>query len=232
MKTLLSLFDYTGQWSKPYEDAGWNVIRHDIKTGEDIFSDTIPAVIDDHLEGNFIDGLIAAVPCTDFAASGARWWKDKDNAPAAWHKDIVADNQTDQSVFMVHAVLLIVEFLKPKFWCIENPVGRIHKLVPEIGKAKMYFNPSDFGDPYTKKTALYGEFNTDLKKTPVEPTEGSKMHRMYGGKSERTKAMRSITPKGFAKAFFEANSNFPDDWRISEARVKAKEILKQLQLEF
>lgn len=50
-----------------------------------------------------------------------------------------------------------------------------------------------------------GWFNTDLKKTPVDPTEGSKMHRLYGGKSERTKMMRSITPMGFANAFYEAN---------------------------
>jgi hypothetical protein len=26
-----------------------------------------------------------------------------------------------------------------------------------------------------------------------------------GGKSERTKKLRSVTPQGFAKAFFEAN---------------------------
>jgi len=69
----------------------------------------------------------------------------------------------------------------------------------------MYFDPCDFGDPYTKKTALYGNFNTHLKRTPVKPVEGSKMHRLYGGKSEKTKAARSITPEGFARAFFEAN---------------------------
>jgi len=34
---------------------------------------------------------------------------------------------------------------------------------------------------------------------------GSEIHTKYGGKSERTKILRSITPLGFAKAFFEAN---------------------------
>ena len=42
-------------------------------------------------------------------------------------------------------------------------------------------------------------------KTPVKPTEGSRMHTQYGGKSERTKMLRSQTPPGFALAFFEAN---------------------------
>ena len=96
----------------------------------------------------------------------------------------------------------------PDFWVIENPISRIHKLVPEIGRPQMYFNPCDFGEPYTKKTALYGAFNTGLKMNPVPPTEGSKMHRLYGGKSERTKELRSVTPPGFAKAFYEANKNF------------------------
>lgn len=212
MKTLISLFDYTGNWSKPFEEAGWNVIRHDLKTGEDIFRDSIPAAVADNVEfGPYAEGLIAAVPCTDFAGSGARWWKEKDTAAAPYpeNKDIDFDNRLDFFTFMVHCTLYIKDLLlKPGgFWSIENPVGRIHKLVPELGKPLMYFNPCDFGDPYTKKTALYGNFNTNLQKTWVLPLEGSKMHSQYGGKSERTKALRSVTPKGFAKAFFEANKN-------------------------
>jgi hypothetical protein len=39
----------------------------------------------------------------------------------------------------------------------------------------MTFNPNDYGDPYTKRTCLWGEFNTPVR-TPVEATEGSKMH--------------------------------------------------------
>ncbi len=35
-KTILSLFDYSGNWSKPYEDAGYNVIRVDKKRGLDV----------------------------------------------------------------------------------------------------------------------------------------------------------------------------------------------------
>lgn len=211
MKTLISLFDYTGNWSRPFEDAGWNVIRHDIKTGQDIISDSVPAAIEDNMEfGPYADGIIAALPCTDFAVSGARWWKGKDNTPGPYHKDMITESVTEFSVVLAQCTLLIIELLlKPGgFWTVENPVGRLHKLVPEIGIPKMYFNPCDFGDPYTKKTALYGHFNTNLQKTWVLPLEGSKMHTQYGGKSEKTKALRSVTPKGFSEAFFNANKNF------------------------
>lgn len=206
MKTLLSLFDYTGNWSAPYHEAGWNVIQHDIKHGQDVFKDTIPAAIADAVEGRKVHGILSAVPCTDFASSGARWFAEKENQPAEYNGNEVSfSNTVDMSIGMVLATLFIVELLNPVFWCIENPIGRISSLVPEIGKPLMYFNPCDFGDPYTKRTALYGKFNTNLKRKPVLPLFGSIMHTNYGGKSEKTKAARSVTPKGFCQAFYEAN---------------------------
>lgn len=201
MKTLLSLFDYTGNWAEPYAEAGWNVILWDIKHTTDLcstFSDINDACADyfyEHIFDNYetIDGILAAVPCTDFAASGARWWKAKD-----------ASGQTAASIELVYQTLRIIDLCMPDFWVIENPVGRIHKLVPELGKP-WYFQPYHFGHPYTKKTGLWGEFNPPAYTNIVEPTEGSLMWRKYGGKSEKTKTMRSTTPEGFARAFFEAN---------------------------
>jgi len=216
MKTLLSLYDHSGQWSAPFARAGWNVVQWDIKHVADHFTthcdifDACAEYIYQHIFDNFgtVDGIIAAQPCTDFASSGARWWAGKD-----------ADGTTDVSVRMAYITLAIIELCKPNFWTLENPIGRIHKLVKELGKPAMYFNPCDFGDPYTKKTALYGTFNTNLVKTPVEPTEGSKMWRLYGGKSERTKELRSVTPEGFANAFCDANkdwSMWPEDEELFE----------------
>lgn len=205
-KTIISLFDYSGSWSKPYRENGYNVIQQDLKLGQCIVDDTVPNAIKDYVDGNKVYGILSAVPCTDFAGSGARWWNEKETMPANYAGDNVKfKNTIELSMFFVFATQLLVELFNPVFWCIENPVGRIHKLVPEIGKPKLYFNPCDFGDPYTKKTALYGNFNTNLKMNPVFPSEGSKMWRLYGGKSERTKELRSKTPEGFAKVFFEAN---------------------------
>jgi hypothetical protein len=65
-----------------------------------------------------------------------------------------------------------------------------------------FFDPADYGDPYTKRTCLWGRFNAPYK-TPVAATEGSKMHRM--APSPERAAKRSETPAGFARAFFEAN---------------------------
>jgi hypothetical protein len=179
-KTILSLCDFTGEWSRPYKESDYYVIQVDLELGQDVRL------------MNFIDGevhgILAAPPCTVFANSGARWLRSE------------ADMLEGLSV--VDACLRMVAVYAPKWWVIENPIGKLNHY---IGKPKMYFNPCDYGDPYTKRTALWGNFNTDLPRNEVEPTEGSKMHTQYGGKSARTKAMRSITPAGFARAFFEAN---------------------------
>lgn len=205
MKTLLSLFDYTGNWARPFAEGGWNVILWDIKHTCDLYStfkDINDACADyfyEHIFDNYgtVDGILAALPCTDFAISGARWFKEKDT-----------NGSTQKSIELAYQTLRIIDLCMPDFWALEQPVSRLHNLVPEMGKPIMYFNPCDFGDPYTKKTALYGNFNTNLKFNKVEPTEGSKMHSKYGGKSARTKEMRSITPMGFARAFYEANKDF------------------------
>ena len=184
-KTILSLCDYTGNWCRPYRETGYNVIQVDIKFGQDIRLFEYPDAP--------IHGILAAPPCTAFAGSGARWWNDKDT-----------DGSLLEGLALVDACLRIVTVAKPTWWCLENPVGRLRRW---LGPPKFIFNPCDFGDPYTKRTCLWGEFTPPMplfvgEDMSVEPTEGSKMHLNYGGKSERTKMLRSITPEGVCTGIF------------------------------
>lgn len=185
-KIILSLFDYSGNWPLYYKEAGYDVYSIDIKTGIDILELT-----NDDIPSN-VHGIMAAPPCTDFASSGAQYWKVKDE-----------DGRTAYSLSLIDKTLEIINYCNPEWWVIENPVGRLSKLRPQLGQP-WYFNPCDFGDAYTKKTGLWGKFNRNLKKTPVEPDPKSWIMKL-GGKSERTKELRSMTPLGFAKAFFDAN---------------------------
>lgn len=175
-KIILEPCGGTGAWSRPYQEAGYDVR-------------VITSPIDVRLYGypGEVYGILASPPCTYMASSGARWKR--------------SDDEYREALAVVDACLRFVAVCSPTFWALENPVGR---LVRWLGKPKMYFNPCDYGDPYTKRTCLWGKFNVP-RRSPVKPAEGSRMHLRYGGKSERTKRLRSITPPGFAKAFFEAN---------------------------
>jgi site-specific DNA-cytosine methylase len=200
-KIILDLCGGTGSWSKFYnDDENYDVKIIDLyEWGVELAPSLYAPYINYSGDGKNGDirlfkkikepvyGILAAPPCTHFAGSGARWWKDKGLEPL---KD---------GLSIVDAVFRIVFAHKPKFWVLENPVGR---LVHYIGKPKIIFNPCDYGDPYTKKTCLWGKFNKP-KKNKVKPIEGSKMHLMPPSK-ERARE-RSKTPQGFAIAFYEAN---------------------------
>lgn len=204
-KIILSLFDHSGRWCQPYADAGYTVVKFDIKYGQDIFEQFPNQLLSHYPEGSRVVGIMAAPPCTDFSVSGAQYWPKKD-APGSCDREEF-DSQTEYAMFMVMAVQVLVEIFEPDWWVLENPVGRLPKLLPELGRPVMYFNPCDYGDPYTKKTGLLGKFNIPIK-TPVVPQKacaaGSWLMKL-GGKSEKTKELRSVTPAGFAYAFFLAN---------------------------
>lgn len=198
-KIVLSLFDLTGSWSRPWEEAGYQVYRFDIQDDPEVgdvnnFSTEFFGDWFGDFDGQDIYAILAACPCTDFAVSGAKHFAAKD-----------ADGRTVASVKLVHQTLATIEHFRPAVWAIENPVGRIEKL-GGLPPWRLSFDPNDLGDTYTKKTLLWGRFNGDLPIAPVEPVEGSKMHSKYGGKSLATKNARSATPEGFAYGFFMANN--------------------------
>jgi hypothetical protein len=175
---ILDLCAGTGAWSQPYVDAGYDVRRITLPE-QDVRLYIPPA---------HIHGILAAPPCTHFASSGARWFKEKGEAILL------------EGLAVVDACLRIIQVSAPAWWCLENPVGR---LVHYLGKPKLYFDPWEYGDPYTKKTCLWGNFTIPVKNPCPKKRFPSKMHLLPSSADRAT--LRSVTPDGFAKAFFEAN---------------------------
>lgn len=189
-RLILSLYDYTEAWATPYKRAGYPVICWDKKVEGDIISEKFWEEVMGY--SSDVYGILAAPPCTYFAASGARWWPQ------------IPQEALEEMIALVEWVLMLLPWCEDlQFFAIENPVGRIESLVPGLRKLQKFgFHPSDFGDPYTKKTFLWGKFR-EPGRTPVLPLYGSMMHALPP--SEKRQEQRSTTPAGFAKAFFTAN---------------------------
>ena len=218
-RIIVSLCDYSGNWPKPFSDAGYTVLLFDLKHGDDVieYRKVIGAII--NVMNSFaiygdtpeIVGIMAAPVCTDFSVSGAQYWEAKD-----------ADGRTALSLALVDGCLAVINYFDQcenlEFWVLENPVGWLPKLRPGLKSWWWgYFQPHDYAgwleDPraeaYTKKTGLWGRFEgfRQFEKSvpPIRSCSQGSWIQKLGGKSEKTKELRSKTPLGFARAFFEAN---------------------------
>jgi len=247
MKTygiLIDLFDHSGHANEEYLRNNWHIFQVDIKNGIDILEwDYKEAVFDwmstcRYNEPNceFVFGILAAIPCTHYALSGAAHFAEKDE-----------DGRTEEMNKLCDKTKEIIDWVDSRFnllfWKVENPMSRIHKLNTWLGKVQFKFNPCDFAgyqidkesmhyrwlimsigeskmsrcskvflqqvienNLYNKQTWLWGKFNNPNRKYIPPVWKDSPMHVLYGGKSERTKELRSVDPKGFCKAFYEANN--------------------------
>ena len=206
-KIILDLCGGSGSWVKPYRDAGYDV--RTITLPENDVRIYIPP--------KNVYGVVAAPPCESF--SNAR----------RGHKIINQSMDVETGWEIVNACLRIIKECNPVFWALENPAAG--ELKQYLGEPTMVFQPYEFGDGWAKKTALWGNFNIPkkiycAKNRPVAlPGLYIRPGRGYPSLAFQHKSaikhipqfakfadyiksdydIRSITPPGFAKAFFDAN---------------------------
>lgn len=147
--------------------------------------------------------------CTLFAQSGAKHER--------------SDDEIAYALSLAKVVKQAGDFFGVP-WMVENPVGKLSTL---WRRPDFYFNPYEYGgymtaadkpfhekmpmyDGYTKKTCIWhGNGFREPGKRPGSVNIGFFWGWKYlGGKSEKTKQLRSLTPRGFARAVFLANSTF------------------------
>jgi hypothetical protein len=213
-KIILDLCGGTGAWSKPYKDAGYTVHVITLPYDDVTRWKEIPEIMCALGE---VYGVLAAPPCTMF--SYARVQKCKE--PTSLRKGMETVKACLEIIWEARYNPIRKKDGALKFWALENPHGY---LIDFLGRPAMTFHPYEYGDPYTKKTCLWGNFNEPEKNstlplrferdrdfaTAVEDFYHLKQHQIPKGYKEDTKypmrkIVRSITPEGFARAFFKAN---------------------------
>lgn len=92
-------------------------------------------------------GIIANPVCTEF--SPVRRGKPGQNYPHV--------SNHEEGLKLVRECQRIIEESNPKWWAIENPaMGALRNY---LGKPDFTYQPWHFGSPWTKATALWGNFN-------------------------------------------------------------------------
>lgn len=185
---ILDLCGGTGAWSQPYRAAGYRVVVVDPNCE---LPDAVREDVRLYVPPSAVHGILAAPPCTMFARVGARWKRTPE--------------EMREALSIVDACLRIVVATKPLWWALENPIG---KLQTYLGKPVFACDPCDFGDPWTKRIWLWGDFRRPSYRyvRPAYPEHRPKRSRdrtsMLSGSQRRQRAQTSAA---FARAFFEAN---------------------------
>lgn len=229
-KIILDLCGGTGSWSRPFKDNGYTVIvitlpTHSVlhwknlKDGRMVFPKCTSDSEDIYIEMNKVHGILAAPPCTMFSIA-------RNDKTALTPRDLRGGMKIVNACLEIIQEFLYEPFLVSKnnlkFWALENPESGYLKRF--IGCPPYVFDPSEFGDNHSKKTAVWGMFNFPKKGKKVTVAKGDannyvksveryfseKAHLIPEGYKAKTglsmrTIVRSITPQGFAKAFFEAN---------------------------
>ena len=202
-KIILHLCADIGSDSYPYQlDKDYEVI----KVGKDIG-------VENYTPPKNVYGVIANPPCTEFSTA-------RSNGKARLKED---------GMFLVEHCLRIINECTPKFWVIENPARGVLK--DYLGEPAYKYEPWYFGSPWTKQTALWGNFNmpdklfTNWEDVPkleglyIRPSRPKpslafmhKSHIKFIPEFEPfiefvkdDMSFRSLCSQKFARAFFEVN---------------------------
>ena len=201
---VVSLCDLTGIMVEPWAEAGY----------ECFCVDTQHSIRKERIDGNthFVWGdartwrppqgkkiIFAAAfpPCTNTAVAGARDFAIKGGQ--ALRDALEIFEACHQALAWSGAPYMV-----------ENPVGVLSS-IPHIGKPDYYFDPFeytgyDLNDNYTKKTCLWTGNGFIMPLINRDATLGEpddRIHKCPPGEDRAN--VRSATPRGFARATFEAN---------------------------
>lgn len=215
-KIILDLCGGTGAWSRPYREAGYDVklvtlpkynvtsvefVRHGMEfVRQDVhYQDSTTVLYRD------VYGILAAPPCTEFS-------KAKGSLPRDFEGGVKVMAACLQIIWQcrIHG--------KPAFWALENPVGFMRQF---MGRPHFTYKHWQYGDFGIKPTDIWGYFKEPIPTVKDRPALLTAMYPdgcshglilshpsappEYADMGLNRAAIRAITPKGFANAFYKAN---------------------------
>jgi len=178
-KLCVDLCSGYGGFSQAFEnDPEWEVVRIDVnpKFRPTIVADVRYLPLREDLRPEL---LVASPPCEHFSIANPRF-------PRKGIK---------HALEVVGACLEAVAILKPKYWLLENPRGRLRWF---LGKPRQTVHLCNYGAPWRKPTDLWGNVTLPMvqyERTPVTDNLSNICH---------DPARRAFLPRKFSEAVKQA----------------------------
>ena len=195
MRRILSLYDRSGHMLEPWRDAGWACTVVDIEETRSAGMHAIRADLATWKPSGRYDFVVGFPPCTDLAVSGARWFAEK------------GPERRQSALMLFDRVFEIARVVQARGVIAENPVS---VLATERRPPDYTFHPWHYagypggeGDTYPKLTCLWAEGRFRMPPLRAKSPTDNRIHMCPPGPQRAY--LRSLTPRGFARAVFEAN---------------------------
>lgn len=169
---ILELFSGTGSVGKVFKKAGHQVISLDLKDA-DINCNILEWDYKQYEPGSF-DYIHASPPCDTFSwmrkinygkplrAHNPNWKEDKS---VLFNYDLFMQDQENIGVPILNKTLEIIEYLKPKYYTIENPyLGDMKKYLTHLKHNDITY--CKYGFPYKKQTRVWNNIS-NWKPKPI-----------------------------------------------------------------
>lgn len=187
-KIILHLCAKEGSDSKPYRDAGYDVRI----IGEEIG-------VENYIPPPNVYGIIANPPCTMFSLA-----RSKAKTPRDLREGMKLVKECLRIIWECQYRITEHQRHSPlQFWMLENPAFGFLKWF--LGKPVFTYCQSEYGQLFTKRTAIWGDFAIPKRPLLSNPMpSGSGIGKVFSQQWSSVDE-RSRCPIDFAKAFYEAN---------------------------
>ena len=190
-RTCLDLFAGLGGFSAAFAEAdGWEVVTVDIdeRFAPDIRADVLdlrPADLPD------ADVVLASPPCTEFSTM--------QNLNGGVEP-------SGEAIALVYHTIGLAKALRPEYWVLENPFGRLRTVIGEPEGTVTY---CQYGENHQKPTDLWGEhppmtYRSCARGANCHISNRAGGHAMRDKCGKRTAAERAKVPRELSDAILEA----------------------------
>jgi len=143
---VVDLFSGLGGFSEGFLQRGHEIIRYDNNPRFEAVPDTIIRDVFDLKIRSLrnADVILASPPCQCFSsAAGGHYWEGRRPKLEA----------TETAIRLIKHTLKLIHAARPRYWVIENPVGRLRWFLGPPSKITYW---AAWGMPYYKPTHLWG----------------------------------------------------------------------------
>lgn len=148
---VLDLFSGLKGWSEPWIENGHDVLTVDFdpRFDADIQKDILDISVED-LAYFRPDVILASPPCEAFSVMniGKNWYHD--HSPKS--------DAARLGLRLLEHTIYIIDGLAPRWWIIENPVGKMRKLSIMQRYDRVTITQCQYGKVWMKPTDLWGGF--------------------------------------------------------------------------